>query len=170
MREELSRADNRLHEAIQNHSQMVYRLAYARTRNRPDAEDIYQEVFLRFATHEIFFQSAEHQKAWLIRATVNLSINLLRSAWRRRMVPADMSMEREQPAAEMVSDSMNLALDRLPARYRAVIHLFYFEDMSVDEIAKALDMKPSSIRTRLTRGRQRLKTLLTSDGEEVESE
>ena len=149
-----------LREAMARYSTTVYRLAYARTRNRADAEDIYQEVFLRFAAKCGDFESPEHQKAWLIRATANLSVNLLRSAWRRHAVTSDMALEPEHPAAEGVSDRMNRALEALPARYRTVIHLFYFEEMHVDEIASALGMKPATVRAQLTRGRDRLRKLL----------
>ena len=69
--------------AIDQYGTMVYRLAYARTRSTADADDIFQEVFLKLLTHAPAFQSDGHEKAWLIRATVNASVNLLKSAWRR---------------------------------------------------------------------------------------
>lgn len=170
MYEELSRADNQLHEALERYSAMVYRLAYARTRNRADAEDIYQEVFIRFAMQKIPFQCQEHEKAWLIRTTANLSVNLLRSAWRRRMVLSEDVPEESFPAAEGTSHPINRALDALPARYRTVIHLFYFEDMHVNEIAEVLKIRPATVRAQLSRGRARLKKLLNAEGGEEEDQ
>ena len=69
--------------AIERYGAMVYRLAYARTRSAADADDIFQEVFLKLLTHAPAFQSDGHEKAWLIRSRVNASVNLLKSAWRR---------------------------------------------------------------------------------------
>ena len=158
-----------LREAMARHSDMVYRLAYARTRNRSDAEDIYQEVFLRFAAHCGELESPESQRAWLIRVTANLSVSLLRSAWRRRAVTSDMSLlpDRAEPGASPAAERLADALDGLPARYRTVIHLYYFEDMQAEEIAAALGMPPGTVRSRLSRGRALLRKYLGEgrDGE-----
>ena len=153
-------------EAVKRYSSMVYRLAYARTRNHADAEDIYQEVFLKLARADISLEDQEHVKAWLLRVTFNCSVNLFRSAWRRHVQTVESLPDRASPRIEDERyEALNRALDILPARYRAVIHLYYYEEMSVDEISAVLNTKPATIRSRLARGRERLKRELTQNKE-----
>ena len=153
-------------QAMKRYSSMVYRLAYAKTRNHADAEDIYQEVFLKLAKCDTEFVSGEQVKAWLIRVTVNCSVSLFRSAWRRHVLTVDALPEREAEETEDGRyEALNSALDALPARYRAVIHLHYYEDMSVDEISTALKSKPATVRSLLFRGRDRLRRELTRNKE-----
>lgn len=153
-------------DAMKRYSSMVYRLAYARTRNHADAEDIYQEVFLKLARADISFENQEHVRAWLLQVTVNSSVNLFRSAWRRHVQPVEALPERASPRDDDDRyEALNRALDILPARYRAVIHLYYYEEMSVDEISAVLSTKPATIRSRLARGRERLKRELTQNKE-----
>ena len=153
-------------DAMKRYSSMVYRLAYARMRNHADAEDIYQEVFLKLARADISFENQEHVRAWLLQVTVNCSVNLFRSAWRRHVQPVEALPERASPLTnDECYESLNRALDILPARYRAVIHLYYYEEMSVDEISAVLNTKPATIRSRLARGRERLKRELTQNKE-----
>jgi len=148
-----------IREVVERHAGMVFRLAYARTRRREDAEDIFQEVFLRLARRTEAFESDEHRKAWLIRTTANLSINLVKSAWRRRTAALPDELPEKTGGAQF--DELNRALDDLPRKYRAVIHLFYYEDMSAEEIASALGLTSAAVRMRLTRARRALKDLLT---------
>lgn len=151
--------------AIDRYGAMVYRLAYARTRSAADADDIFQEVFLKLLTHAPAFQSDGHEKAWLIRATVNASVNLLKSAWRRL---EGAPLPDSPTAPELLRDeSLADALQSLSAKSRVVIHLYYYEDMTTDEIAEALGMNPASVRARLSRGRKQLKRLLTEREEEM---
>lgn len=153
-------------EAMARHGRAVYALAYARTRSAFDAEDIYQEAFLRLLTCDTPFQSDEHLKAWLIRVTHNLSCNLARSAWRRLTVGGQALVDAAAPPPPQESLVLQAALDRLPKRCREIIHLFYYEDMSVNEIAQALGMQPSTVRTQLTRARKKLRTDLEEGGGE----
>ena len=83
MSEWSQRTGDPVHETIQKYSDMVYRLAFCKTQNRFDAEDIYQDVFMKLFSEQRHFESEEHKKAWLIKTTVNMSINLIKSAWRR---------------------------------------------------------------------------------------
>lgn len=120
---------------VERWGDMVYRLALARTANVPDAEDVFQEVFLRYFRHEDRFQTDEHRKAWLLRCTVNRCKSLMSSPWRKRTVPLETAAEVgvEDDYREVYS-----AVLALPEKYRAVIHLHYFEGLSVAEIAAAL--------------------------------
>ena len=142
---------------VQRWGDMVYRLALARAASVPDAEDVFQEVFLRYFRHEEKFQSDEHRKAWLIRCTVNRCKSLLASPWRRRTVPLETAAEIgvEDDYREVYS-----AVLSLPGKYRAVIHLHYFEDLSVTEIAQMLQTPEGTVKSQLSRGRALLREML----------
>lgn len=146
-------------EVIQRYYKMVYRLAFARTGSREDAEEITQEVFLRFLHKAPEFTSEEHRKAWLLRVTVNCCNSMLRSFWRRQVG----ELTEDVPFEEKVDLMLYRELQKLPEKYRQVIHLFYYEEMSVAEIAGLLHGKESTIRTQLTRARAMLKEVLGDD-------
>ena len=141
---------------------MVYRLAYAQTRSRSDADDIFQEVFLRVVRTRPVFETERHEKAWLLRVTLNCLKSHWRASWRRN-VPLDDRIP--FPAPE--DSALDEALRRLPPKYRAAVHLFYFEGYSADEIARMAGEKPSAVRTRLTRARQQLREMLKGEFDDV---
>lgn len=144
---------------ISTYGNMVYRLAFSRTRNKSDADDIFQEVFLRLLKNDPTFENEEHRKAWLIRVTINCSKKLWASAWMKRTQPLN-----DEIVFETEEDTyLHLELKKLPIKYRTVLHLFYYEDLSIDEISNILKKKPSTIRTQLTRGRRKLKEILKED-------
>lgn len=159
------RADDWAAEALHKYADMVYRLAYAQVRNRADADDIFQEVFIRLVKKKPEFESDEHMKAWLIRVTVNCARSFWLSSWKRRMIFWEDEKMNRIPAEEAPAGNELLAeaMDSLPMRQRQVIHLFYYEEMSVDEIAEALSEKPSTIRSQLSRARKALKKKLTGE-------
>ena len=143
--------------AVDRWGDMVYRLALARTARVPDAEDVFQEVFLRYFRHEDELDGDEHRKAWLIRCTVNRCKSLLASPWRRRTVPLETAAEVgvEDDYREVYS-----AVLSLPAKYRAAIHLHYFEGLSVAEMAQMLDVPEGTVKSQLSRGRALLRDML----------
>ncbi len=159
------RADDWAAEALHQYADMVYRLAYAQVRNRTDADDIFQEVFIRLVKSKPGFENDEHMKAWLIRVTVNCAKSLWLSSWKKRMVFWEDEQLNRIPAegAPAGNEALEEALDSLPMKMRRVIHLFYYEEMSVDEIAEALNEKPSTIRSQLSRARKALKKTLTGE-------
>ena len=136
---------------------MVYRLALARTASVPDAEDVFQEVFLRYFRHEEKFQSDEHRKAWLIRCTVNRAKSLLVSPWKQRTVPLETAAE---VGVEDDYREVYGAVLSLPGKYRTVIHLHYFEGLSVLEIARMLQVAEGTVKSQLSRGRALLREML----------
>ena len=142
------RTDDCVNEVIDKYSDMVYRLALAQTKNKHDAEDLFQEVFLRYIAKPRTFESEEHRKAWLIRVTINRSRSFW-AAWFRKTETLDESLVAETKAEDDISEYLAL----LPQKYRPVIHLFYYEEMSVKEIGEILDAKESTVRTWLTRAR-----------------
>ena len=135
---------------------MVYRLALVRTRSVADAEDVVQEVFLRCLRNNPSFESAEHQKAWLIKVAVNCSKSLLGSAFRRHAVPEDaageLSADPEEPDSTVYD-----AVMRLPEKYRTAIHLYYYEGYAVKEIAALMRTTESTVKSWLHRARGLLK-------------
>ena len=141
-----------LEEAMGRYETTVFRLAYSYTRSRSDAQDICQEVFLRYYCRRPLFASEEHRRAWLLRVTVNRCKNHLSSWWVRRTVPLDDRIPMPEPEVRELDE----ALRRLPERDRLVIHLFYYEGCSTREIAKLTRTTEGAVRTRLTRARQQL--------------
>lgn len=163
MEQQSLRTDDCLENVISAYSNMVYRLAFSQTRNKSDADDIFQEVFFRYIRKKPQFKSEEHRKAWFIRVTVNCCRKMWASFWISKklslIIPSTESVIFE------IKEETNLhyELKKLPIKYRAVIHLFYYEDLSIEEISKALEQKPSTIRTQLTRARYKLKEILKED-------
>nr|WP_315025000.1 sigma-70 family RNA polymerase sigma factor [uncultured Aminipila sp.] len=148
--------DDCIENVVNMYSSMVYRLAFAQTRNKSDADDTFQEVFMRYIKRKPIFETEEHRKAWLIRVTINCSKKLWASTWRKRTEVLDQSIAFEIEEEKNLYDE----LQKLPVKYRAVLHLFYYEDLSIEEISEVLKQKPSTIRTQLTRGRRKLKEIL----------
>lgn len=139
---------------------MVYRLAYARLQNRYDAEDIFQEVFLRYVRRAPKFDSYEHGKAWFLRTTINCCKNLWMSAWRRKT-----TVLTEEIISPVLYDKEELqaledALVRLPVTYRTVLHLYYYEGLTAEEIGRIQYTLSGTVRMQLSRGRAMLKELL----------
>jgi len=155
--------EKQIESVLQKYSKMVYRLAYVRTKNRADAEDLLQEVFLRFLKSNIQFNDDEHCKAWLIRTTINYSKNLLTSAWFRKTVFQEDGLENYANVAEKGKSDIFYAVLELPAKYRVIVHLYYYEDLSVAEISTMLNRKESTVKTQLYRARELLKKKLKGD-------
>lgn len=132
----------------------VYRLAVCYTRSREDAEDVCQTVFLKLMEQKNFQPGREKQ--WLLRVTANECKNLLRSHWWKTTVPMDESLSVEPP---QVNETLQAVLS-LDPKYRVVVYLHYYEMLSTQEIAALLHITRSAVTTRLSRGRQLLKTKL----------
>ena len=135
----------------------VYRLAYARTGSRADAEDVMQETFLRLLRARPELRDDEHAKAWLLRVAANCAGDLFRAPWRRTL-PLEEAGCLAQPAPE--PDGTLEAVLSLPPRYRALVHLYYYEGYSVAEIAAILRKSQETVRTRLHRARGMLREKL----------
>lgn len=146
-------------ETIRQYSNMVYRLACARTGNRQDADEIYQEVFLRYIRKMPVFQNETHKKAWFLKVTVNCANSLWRSPWKRHTEPLTEELAAQTPE----SIDLSHALKKLSPQYREVIHLFYYEELSTAEIGRILHRKTSTVRTQLTRARAILKKVLKEE-------
>lgn len=142
---------------VNTYADTLLRLSYTWLKSTQDAEDIVQTVFLKLCASHPDFQSPEHEKAWLIRAAVNACKDELR-AFRRRAAPLE---EAENAAAPEAPSSPVLdAVMALPAKYRAVMYLFYYEGYAIGEIAGLLGRSESAVAAQLSRGRKKLRRLL----------
>ncbi|MDR3310842.1 MAG: sigma-70 family RNA polymerase sigma factor [Oscillospiraceae bacterium] len=146
---------------VEKYSNTVFRIAYSMTKSREDSEDVYQDVFLRYLRAAPEFESEEHRRAWLIRVTVNRAKSLFASAWTRRTTGLDENVP--APEARGEEDGVYRAVQELPQKYRAVIHLYYYEDMPIEEIARAVGGKPNTIASQLHRARALLREKLKGD-------
>ena len=142
---------------IEKYSDIVYRVAITRVGTKENAEDIYQEVFLKFASKKPKFKSEEHQKAWLIRVTINLSNNYLKSAWKRKNVELDENIKYEEEKIDQRENEVYEEVRKLPEDYQTVIYLFYYEGYKTSEISKLLKKNENTIKTWLSRAREILK-------------
>ena len=137
---------------------MLYRLAYARTGSRADAEDVMQEVFVRLLRARPEFRDEEHAKAWLLRVGARCAADVLRAPWRRREGPLDDGLPAPEPPGEG-------GVVEAPAKYRTAVHLYYYEELSVAEIAAVLGKSEGAVKSRLFRARALLRRYLKEDGD-----
>lgn len=144
---------------MNRYGQMVYRLAYSRLRRISDAEDIYQEVFLRYFQKRPQFESEDHRRAWLLRVTINRTKSHVSSAWFRHTVPLAECIAFPEPEERLLDE----ALACLPPKDRTLLHLFYYESLSARQIGQLLHRKESTVRTQLTRARERLAKIVKGE-------
>ncbi len=150
---------------IEQYSGMLFRLAMIRMNNNEDAQDVVQDTFMRMLVyikkgHE--FKDEEHLKAWLLTVAINRGKSIISLAWNRKTQGLEnvkemaVPNETEQYAYEYVM--------KLPEKYRIVINLFYYEQLSTEQIADIIKQKPSTVRSYLHRGREKLKKMMEDDG------
>ena len=151
-------SDEKMRRLIADEGAAVYRTAVSVTRNAADAEDIYQEVFLRVIRFSPVWEIEAHRHAWFLRVTVNCGTDHLKSARRRQTLPLT---EPAAPAPEPRSnDALEEALGTLSPRERALIHLFYYEEYRTEEIARITGMNHATVRSALKRAREKLRKRL----------
>ena len=159
------RSESEVNRAIENYADMVRRLCMVHLKNYADTEDIFQTVFLKYATSSVVFESREHEKAWLIRVTVNACRDLIKSFFRSRTVPLDALAELP---ASLPPDNREVleAVLSLPAKYKDAVYLHYYEGYTAPEIGRILGKKTNTVYTLLARARELLKDKLGEDGYE----
>lgn len=140
----------------------LFAAAFNVCRNAQDAEDVVQDTFVQYYTTKKEFESEQHIRAWLMRVAVNKAKNINRTFWRRNKISIEEYMETlvfETPAAETLFETVM----QLPDKYRIVIHLYYYEEYAVREIAQILKLSESNVKIRLSRGRAMLKETLKEE-------
>lgn len=158
--------DAEYNSCVDKYLKMVYRISFHYFGNREDAEDVSQDVFLKLYSHNTKFESEEELKAWLIRVTTNTCHSYFRNPFRKRKTEIDekeienivgsSSSEQEIINRKVVMD----AVMSLPERYRIVVYLYYYEEYSICQISNTLNIKETTIQTRLSRAREKLKSVL----------
>ena len=145
--------------AIDLYADTVRRICMVHLKNYSDTEDIFQTVFLKYVLRTAPFDSPEHEKAWIIRITINACKDFLKNVFRSRTVPLDQLIEKPSEAGADHSELIEAVLS-LPEKYKDVIYLYYYEGYSAAEISCILKKKVNTVYTLLTRARQILKNEL----------
>lgn len=152
-------------DAVERYQDTVYRVALHALGSPADGEDAVQEVFLRLYIRQKPFDSEEHRRRWLIRVTVNVCKNTLKSRWRRRVSLEDVG---EVPVFDHPEEgALYGAVLSLPEKYRVILDLYYYEGLTTAQIAQTLGLRQSAVTTRLSRARKLLKDKL---GEEWQND
>jgi len=156
----------RFTQAVEQYQNMVYRLAFHMLGSPQDADDAAQEVFLRLFRQKEPFDGPEHLRHWLLRVTANVCRDVLKSPWRRRRTALDPSNE---PWAfdEPRESALYGAVMALPEKYRTVLDLFYYEELTTEEIAGVLHVSRTAVTSRLSRARQALKRQLGEEWQDA---
>jgi len=149
---ELFRSNENIEIVIERYKKMVFGIAFSYTKNRNDADDVFQEVFLTYYRKNVAFNDEEHRKAWLIRVTINCSKRVISSVW-KKVVPFEETADSDFQFEIEEQNVIFNALSELPHKYRIVLYLFYFEEMSIIEISKSLKIKEGTVKVQLNRGR-----------------
>lgn len=145
--------------AIEKYSDMVRRICFVQLKNYHDVEDVFQDVFLKYILNDKPFDSEVHEKAWMIRVTINACRDNLKSFFKRKVSSINELVQEPSYIEESSFDTLEAVL-QLPQKYRNAIYLFYFEGYTAIEIADILGRKENTIYTWLSRGREQLKTAL----------
>lgn len=159
------RSEHEVNRAVEQYADTVRRLCMVHLKNYHDTEDIFQTVFLKYVLSSVVFKSAEHEKAWFIRVTINACRDFLKSFFRNHTVPLDALPAESAGLTEDNSDVLAAVLS-LPAKYRNVVYLHYYEGYSAIEIGSILKKNVNTVYTLLTRARQLLKEKLGGDWSE----
>lgn len=144
---------------IMQYENMLYKLALNYCKNIADAEDVVQDVFLKFLEKQPVFLDKQHEKAWFIRVTINTSKNVISTYWRRNVD----ELKDEFIFSQEEQNKLFYEIMKLPPKYSTVIHLHYYEGYSTKEIGNMLKKSTSAITTRLNRARTMLRKSLEKD-------
>lgn len=155
-------ADDFITKAVNEYSDTIYRVALNITKNSDDAFDVCQEVFIRLIKNKNKIKNSGHLKAWLLRVAVNCSKSCKHSAYLHNCVP--LSEVCEQGVTDRTTDkTLFESVMSLPPKYSTVIYLFYYEDLKITEIAEILGVSQSTVKSRLVRGRNKLKQIIEKE-------
>lgn len=163
MKNKSVRTNQDIVETLNQYANSLFKVALSYTKDKATAEDILQDVMIKYITEPKEFNNEEHKKAWLLRVTINECKKLFRSIWNARKEPLEDIYTIEDPEKHEVF----YAVMELPMNYRVLIHLFYYEGMSVKEISHILRLNENTVTSRLHRGRKLLRKVLEVEYEFV---
>ena len=153
------RSETEINRAVDEYSDMVRRLCMLHLKNYADTEDIFQTVFLKYALSSVEFESKEHEKAWMIRVTINACKDLLKSFFRKHTVSIDQLIEQPAPVPQDHREVLEAVLS-LPKKYKDVVYLHFYEGYTAPQIGEILGKNVNTVYTLLTRAKKILKTKL----------
>lgn len=153
---------------IEKYKNNIYAVAFNICKNKHDAEDVVQDTFIQYLSQKKDFQSEQHIRAWIIRVAINKAKNKNNLFFRRNSLPLEDYIETLTFESDE-SHELFQAVMKLPEKYRIVIHLFYYEDYSVQEIADILKITQNNVKVRLSRGRLSLRKTLKEAWDNDES-
>ncbi|MDD4776360.1 MAG: sigma-70 family RNA polymerase sigma factor [Syntrophomonas sp.] len=153
--------DDLIAAALQKYSDMVYRICFIYLGHRPAVDDVFQEVFLKLLQREESFTSPEHEKAWLLRVTINQCKDMLKGFWWKRI---DLVENVELPGHEPEERDILREVLCLPQKYKDVIYLYYYQDYTVPQMAELLQRSENTIYSQLHRAREQMRQRLEENG------
>ncbi|WP_367924037.1 RNA polymerase sigma factor [uncultured Ruthenibacterium sp.] len=159
------RSEQELNAALDKYADMVRRLCVLHLKSTADTEDVFQTVFMKYMMHTSDFESEEHEKAWLIRVTMNACKDLLRSFFHSRTVSLD-TLTDQIYGPSLENQDVLEAVFALPEKYRRVVYLHYYEGYTAPQIGSILGKNVNTVYTLLTRSRKLLRHTLGEKADE----
>ncbi len=156
------RSEQEVNRAIDQYSDMIYRLCMIHLKNYADTEDVFQTVFLKYVLSSVSFESEEHEKAWFIRVTINACKDLIKCFFRSHTTSLDEVIKHPAALPPDYREVLEAVLS-MPQKYRDVVYLHYFEDYTAPQISKILNKNVNTIYTLLTRSKIMLREKLGGD-------
>lgn len=153
------RTEEEVNRAIEMYADTIKRICMIHLKNYADTEDVFQTVFLKYATNAVCFENEQHEKAWFIRVAINACRDVLRSFFRKRTVSLESIMEMPDQIPPDNRDVLEAVLS-LPEKYRNVVYLHYYEGYTAPEISRMLGKNVNTIYTHLTRSKKILREKL----------
>ena len=158
-------SEQEFNKKYQMYKNMIYNIAYTYARNVADADDITQDVFMKYLNSNEVFQTLDNERFWLVRVSINTAKSFIKKAWKQRVSFDDELIGRmASNIEEKKSNEMFEIVCSLPPKYKEVIILYYYEDMKIDEISKTLKISISNVKKRLERGRIQIREKETKNG------
>ena len=149
--------------ALEKYSDMVRRICFMYLRNDDDVDDVFQDVFLKLLQNKSPFENEEHEKAWLIRVTINKCKDIFKSFWRKNTSSIE---DIDPPFEDKAENELIQVVLSLPQKYKDAVYLYYYEDYTVPKIAKLLGRKDSTVYSDLHRARDLIKQKLEGNKHE----
>lgn len=153
-----------LEDSVERYADMVYRVSMTITKNQHDAQDVFQETFLRLVKYKETIQSEEHLKAWLIRVASNCAKTLASDIWNNRTQGMDEAMTGDLTYEQKEQGTLMKYMKKLPPKYALPLYLFYYEEYSIQEIADIMNKNINTVKSYLRRGKEKLRKYLAEDG------
>ena len=154
-----------IYEVTEKYASNIYKAAFSIVRDHFDAEDVLQETLISYLHEKKEFDSDEHIKAWLLKTAINKAKNIRLSFWKRNRVSLEEYME-SIPFTETRDRNLFTALMKLPASNRIILHLFYYEGYSIKEISSILHISEGTVKSRMARGKEKLRKQITEEWED----